>query len=69
MTTIIIDDKSAEAKKMIEFVKTLPYAKIMDEKSPGASLRKSMKEAREGKTKEVKDVGEYFDQIRKKANV
>lgn len=38
----------------------------MDEKSPGTSLRKSMKEAREGKTKEVKEVGEYFDKIRKR---
>lgn len=48
-----------------------PYAKIIDsaDAEPGASLRKSMEEAREGKTKEVKDIGEYFDKIRKRANV
>ena len=37
MTTIIIDDKSADAKKMIEFLKTQRYAKIVDEKIPTAS--------------------------------
>jgi len=69
MTTIIIDDKSAGAKKMIEFIKTLPYAKVIDERTPGASLKKSMDDAREGKTKEIKDVDAYFNEIRKKANV
>ena len=69
MTTIIIDDKSAGAKKMIEFIKTLPYAKVIDERTPGASLKKSMDDARAGKTKEIKDVDEYFNEIRKRANV
>ena len=54
---------------MIEFIKTLPYAKVIDDRTPSASLRKSMKEAAEGKTKEIKDIDEYFKNIRKKANV
>jgi len=69
MKTIIIDDKSAEAKKMIEFIKTLPYAKVIDERTLGASLKKSMDDARADKTKEIKDVDEYFNEIRKRANV
>ncbi len=69
MTTIIIDDKSAGAKKMIEFVETLPYAIIIDDREPGLSSKKSMEEAGEGKTKEIKEIGKYFDTIRKRFNV
>jgi len=69
MTTIIIDDKSVSAKKMIEFLKTQRYATIIDDREPGASLRESMEEAAEGKTTEIKDIGEYFNKVRKRANV
>jgi hypothetical protein len=69
MTTIIIDDKSAGAKKMIEFIKTLPYAKVIDERTPGASLKKSMDDARAGKTHAYKSTEDLFEKLRKKANV
>ena len=69
MTTIIIDDKSIGAKKMIEYLRTLPYIKIVEDREPGPSLRKSMEEARTGKTKEIKDTAEYFKKIRKSTNV
>lgn len=69
MTTIIIDDKSIGAKKMIEFIKTLPYAKIIDERTPGASLKKSMDDALAGKTNAYKSTEDLFVKLRKKANV
>ncbi len=31
-TTIIIDDNSIQAKQLIEYIKTLPFVKIVDDK-------------------------------------
>ena len=69
MTTIIINDKTTDAKRMVEFLKTQRYAKIIDERTPGASLLKSMEEANTGKTKEMKNTEDYFKKLRKRANV
>ncbi|MCX6221601.1 MAG: hypothetical protein NTZ69_11500 [Bacteroidia bacterium] len=49
MTTIVIDDKTIDAKKMVEYLKTQRYAKIIDEKTPNAILQKSIDEAETGK--------------------
>lgn len=65
MTTIIIDDKSTSAKKMIEFLKTQRYATIIDDREPGASLRESMEEARTGKVIRAKNVEELIDKLNK----
>jgi hypothetical protein len=64
MTTIIINDKSAGAKKMIEFIKTLPYAKVIDDRTPGASLRKSMEEASTGKVIRTKSVTDLLEKLK-----
>jgi len=69
MTTIIIDEKTKGAKKMVEYLKTQRYAKIIDERTPNASLLKSMEEARTGKTKEMGNIDDYFNGLRKRANV
>ena len=55
---------------MVEFLKTQRYAKIVDEERiPSDSLMKAMEEAKTGKTKEMKSTGEYFKELRKRANV
>lgn len=69
MATIIIDEKTTDAKRMLAFLKTQRYAKIIDERKPGASLLKSMEEARTGKTKEMGNTEDYFNGLRKRANV
>jgi len=69
MTTIIINDKTTDAKRMIEFLRTQRYAKILDEKTPNTALLKSMKEAKTGKTKEYKSTKELFENLHKKADV
>lgn len=69
MTTIVIDEKTLGAKRMIEYLKTQRYAKIIEERTPSASLLKSMEEARTGKTNEYKSTEELFTKLRKKANV
>ena len=67
MVTLMIDDKTLEAKKMLELLQTRPYAKVI--KEPNAETLKAMEEARTGKTKEMKNIPEYFNQLRKRANV
>ena len=69
MTTIVINDRTVGAKKMIEYLKTQSYVTIIDEKIPNASLLKSMEEAREGKTTEYTSTEELFLKLRKKTNV
>ncbi len=39
MTTIIIEENSPQAKKLLEYIKTLPFATVVEEK------RKSFREA------------------------
>ena len=69
MTTIIINDRTTGAKKMIEFLKTQSYVTIIEEKTPGAFLLKSMEEARTGKTTEYESTEQLFANLRRKANV
>jgi hypothetical protein len=69
MTTIIINERSTGAKKLIEYLKTQPFVTIVEEKTPSPTLAKSMKEAKTAKTTEYKNTEELFSKLRKKANV
>jgi hypothetical protein len=69
MTTIVINDRTTGAKKMVEFLKTQSYVTIIEEKTPSASLLKSMEEAKSGKTTEYENTEQLFSKLRKKANV
>jgi hypothetical protein len=63
MTTIIINERSKDAKKMIEFLKTQRYATIIEEKEPTPALKKAIEESRKGKTtahKSTADFSEHF---------
>lgn len=65
MTTIIINDKSTGAKKMIEYLKTLPYAKIIEESEFNAGVQKSFNEAKTGKVTRGKNVDELLQKLKK----
>jgi len=65
MTTILIDDKTMDAKKMIEYLKTQRYAKIIDNKTPNARLQKSIDEAETGKFIREPNVDELIDRLKK----
>ena len=69
MTTIVINDRSIGAKKLVEYLKTQPFVTIIEEKMPSTSLLKSMEEAKSGKTTEYKNTEELFSKLRGKANV
>ena len=65
MTTIVIDDKTIDAKKMVEFLKTHPYAKLIDDKTPNATLQKSIDEAETGKVIREPNVNELLGRLKK----
>lgn len=49
MTTVIINTKSKAAKVMVEYLKTQPYAKIVEEKKFNYGVQQSIEEAKNGK--------------------
>ena len=63
MTTIIINDRSTGAKKMIEFLKTQSYVTIIEE-NPSTSLMKSINEAKTGKVTRTKDVSDLLEKLK-----
>jgi hypothetical protein len=74
MATIIIDEKSTGAKKMVEYLKTQRYAKVVEESMqvadmPNAETTKAMKDAKAGKVKRYKNSEELFSSLRRKSNV
>jgi hypothetical protein len=64
MTTIVIDERSIEAKKMVEFLKTQRFAKVFDEKEPTESLLEAMKEAKEGKVTKTKNFADLLQKLK-----
>lgn len=67
MITLVIDDKSQEAKKMLELLQTRPYAKII--KVPNSETLKAIKDAENGKVNHYKSSKDLMANIRRKANV
>ena len=57
MTYITIDTKTRQAKKFVELIETLPFAKILDD--PNAVTKKAIADVRKKKTikhKNAKDL-------------
>ena len=48
MTYVTIDTKTVQAKKFVELIETLPFAKIL--KDPNATTKKAMIDVKKGKT-------------------
>lgn len=49
MTTVHIDDKSKQAKALIEMLKTFKFVKIEEQPRYNEETEQAMREAREGK--------------------
>lgn len=47
MVYLRIKNKSSQAKAMIDFLKTMPFVEILDEKEPNEITKQAMKEAEE----------------------
>lgn len=61
MTYIEIDEKTTEGKKIIGFLKTQSYIRILDK--PNAATRAAVQDARSGKVKTAKNTKDLFKQI------
>jgi len=61
MTTIIIEENSPQAKKLLEYIKTLPYATVMEDKKK--NFRKAAEECNAVSVDEF--VGELRRQVDK----
>jgi antitoxin component of RelBE/YafQ-DinJ toxin-antitoxin module len=63
MTYITIDTKTAQAKKLVELIETLPFAKILNE--PNDVTKKAIADARKGKTKKAASLKQLFTDLHK----
>jgi hypothetical protein len=61
MTYIEIDEKTIEGKKIIGFLKTQKYIRVLDQ--PNAHTRTAIEDARAGKVKKAKNTKDLFRQI------
>ena len=69
MTTVIIDTRSNEAQKMLEFLKTTRYAKVLEEKTPNSETLKAMEEVEAGHVKSYSSVKELMKTLKKSSGV
>ena len=69
MTTVIIDTRSREAKKMVEFLKTTRFAKVIEEKVPNDETVQAMNEVAEGKVKSYKSAKDLMASLKKASGV
>ncbi len=63
MTYITIDTKTRQAKKFVELIETLPFAKILDD--PNAVTKKAINDARNGKTRKAGSLKQLFTDLKK----
>lgn len=63
MTYITIDTKTRQAKKFVELIETLPFAKI--HKEPNIKTKKAIEDARKGKTNKAKSLEQLFNELKK----
>jgi len=64
MTTIIIDTKTEEAKKMVELLKSTRYAKIIDPLFPNKETIKAVEDAKNGKVKSYTSIAEMMSVLK-----
>lgn len=58
MTYILVDTKTQQAKKFVELIETMPFAKIL--KEPNTVTKKAIDNVRKGKTTKHKNAKELI---------
>ena len=69
MATVILDTRSTEAKKMLEFLKATRYARVIEENIPNDETIMSINEVETGKVKSYGSAKEMMSTLKKKAGV
>ena len=69
MATIILNTRSTEAKKMLEFLKSTRYAKVIDEKKVNDETISAINDIENGKVNSYNSVNDLMLSLKKKASV
>ena len=69
MATIILNTRSAEAKKMLEFLKSTKYAKVIEEKRVNDETLSAINAIENGKVNSYNSVNDLMLSLKKKASV
>lgn len=69
MTTVIINTRSNEAKKMVEFLKTTRYSRVLEENIPNEETIKSIQEIEAGNVNSYKSAHELIANLKDSAGV
>ena len=69
MTTVIINTRSTEAKKMLEFLKSTRYAKVIEEEKINDETISAIKDIENGKVNSYNSVNDLMSSLKKKAGV
>lgn len=69
MATVILDTRTTEAKKMLEFLKATRYARVIEENVPNDETISAIKEVEKGNIKSYGSAKEMMSTLKKKAGV
>ena len=69
MATVILDTRSTEAKKMLDFLKATRYARVVEENTPNDETIMAINEVETGKVKSYGSAKEMMSTLKKKAGV
>ena len=64
MATVIINEKTAKGKKLVEFFKQLDFVRIEDD-TRGGSLNKAIDDVKAGKVIKAKDANTLLSKLKK----
>lgn len=63
MTYFTIDTKTKQARKLVELLETMPFAKIL--KEPNTETRKAIADAKKRKTRKAQSLDQLFSDLKK----
>jgi hypothetical protein len=69
MVTVIINTRSNEAKKMLDFLKTTRYARVVEENAPNEETIQAMQEVEAGNVKSYQSAKELLSTLKNEAGV
>ena len=69
MATIILNTRSTEAKKMLEFLKSTRYAKVIEEKEVNDETISAMNDIENGELNSYDSANHLISSLKKKASV
>lgn len=69
MATVILNTRTTEAKKMLEFLRATRYAKVIEEDLPNEETISAIKDVEKGKVKSYGSAKEMMDTLKKKTGV